>query len=70
MEVPDSGFNLEIQLLLLRKSRERVFDDWSLDGLDISIELHKNLLSYEKFILGGHLDFVRHFVFCSIFFLP
>jgi hypothetical protein len=43
--------------------RERVFDDWSLDGLDISIDLFKNLVSYGKFMLGGLLDFVHHFVF-------
>jgi hypothetical protein len=27
------------------------------------IDLHKNLLSYGKFMLRGHLDFVSHFVY-------
>jgi hypothetical protein len=29
----------------------------------VSIDLHLNWLSYGKFMLGGHLDFLRHFVF-------
>jgi hypothetical protein len=29
----------------------------------VSIDLQKNLLSLGKFMLDGHLDFVRHFVF-------
>jgi hypothetical protein len=32
-------------------------------GLEISIDLHKKRLSSGKFMLGGHLDLVRHFVF-------
>jgi hypothetical protein len=35
----------------------------------VSIDLYKNWLSYGKFMLGGHLGLVRHFIFFdSIFY--
>jgi hypothetical protein len=35
----------------------------------VSIDLHKNLLRYRKFMLGGHLEFVLNLVsFALIYF--
>jgi hypothetical protein len=47
---------LLLQIFFIRRSKSQV----SIDSL-------KNLLSYGKLMIGGHFDFVRHFVFAPFF---
>jgi hypothetical protein len=47
------------------------FIELSIFKSKVSIDLQSNWLSYEKFMLSDHLDFLRHFVFfySNLFFL-
>jgi hypothetical protein len=58
-------------LMFDKKLFYNIFFNTFFSKCQVSIDLHKNLLSYGKFMLIDHLDFVSHFdFFCSnLFFI-